>query len=193
MPAARQVFLLSPANCAGKRAGYLLRDEAGFDLARRLRSAEGAAIGEVFSFMSGLYFRGKLAYSRVFAKPPEGLEGIHVIVPGHGLLSPDYRIGLAELREIAAVPVDPGVPQYLEPLQHDVRMLHGQLAPADAVILLGSVATQKYLGPLAQIIGDRLRYPADFVGRGDMSRGSIMLKCAAAGRELDYVRAAAAA
>ena len=61
-----RVFLLSPASCHGERARLLLRDEACFDLALRLRG-EGAPLGEVFSFLSGLYFRGKLAYARAFA------------------------------------------------------------------------------------------------------------------------------
>src|SRR2546422_2716140 len=76
MPPGHQIFLLSPANCAGKRAGFLLRKDARSPLAQRLRSGEGATIGEVFTFMSGLYFRGKLAYATAFASPPEGSVGV---------------------------------------------------------------------------------------------------------------------
>ena len=47
-----------------------MSDRATFDLAVRLRGPGGAALGEVFSFMSGLYFRGKLAYARTFPAPP---------------------------------------------------------------------------------------------------------------------------
>lgn len=183
----RQVFLLSPAHCGGKRAGFLLRPQASFDLALRLRSSEGATIGDIFAFMSGLYFRGKLAYSRKFANPPATCGGIHVIVPGLGLLPPDHRVDLTGLEEIAKVPVDPAEPRYLTPLQRDLEQLDGQLGAGDTVILLGSVATPKYLRPLSQIVGERLRYPKDFVGLGDMSRGSIMLRCAAEGRELSYI------
>src|SRR5947208_4538410 len=87
-----QVFLLSPANCSGKRAGLLLRKDARSALAQRLRSEEGATIGEVFTFMSGLYFRGKLAYASAFAQPPDGCGGVHVIVPGRGLCPPRARV-----------------------------------------------------------------------------------------------------
>ena len=66
-----KVFLLSPANCAGNRARIVMSERASFDLAVRLRRREGAPIGEVFAFMSGLYFRGKLAYGRAFALPPD--------------------------------------------------------------------------------------------------------------------------
>src|SRR6266567_6105316 len=100
-----RVFLLSPANCSGKRAGFLLREDARSALAQRLRSAEGATIGEVFTFMSGLYFRGKLAYASAFAKPPDGCVGTQVIVPGLGLRAPHDTIDLDGLHAIARVPV----------------------------------------------------------------------------------------
>ena len=67
-----RIFLLSPAHCGGKRAELLLNDRASFSLAVRLRSEAGATLGEAFSFLSGLYFRGKLAYADHFARPPEG-------------------------------------------------------------------------------------------------------------------------
>src|SRR5437868_11877516 len=100
-----QVFILSPANCSGKRAGILMRPQAEFDLAVRLRTT-GAPIAEIFSFMSGLYFRGKVAYARAFASPPAAVTGVHVIVPGLGMLPPDHVVDLPSLREIAQVPVD---------------------------------------------------------------------------------------
>lgn len=183
---ARKVFLLSPANCAGKRAAILMRKEARFDLALRLRSS-GAPVGEVFSFMSGLYFRGKVAYAGAFGNPPEGCFGAYVIVPGQGLLPPDHVVDLAGLRAIAKVPVDPDEPRYTQPLSRDIGLLHRRMGADDIVILLGSLATPKYLVPLGSIIGARLHFPREFIGRGDMSRGSIMLRCAAEGRELEYV------
>ena len=42
-----RVFLLSPAHCGGQRARLVLRQAARFDLARRLRSWQGASLGEV--------------------------------------------------------------------------------------------------------------------------------------------------
>ena len=190
MPTTRQVFLLSPANCSGKRAEFLLRRNARSPLAQRLRSGDGASIGEVFSFMSGLYFRGKMAYSSAFADPPEGCAGAHVIVPGLGLRPPSTVIDLGGLRAISRVPVDPTSKRYLTPLRRDAARLAEQLGPADAAILLGSIATPKYLEPLRPILGAKLRVPREFIGLGDMSRGSLMLRHAGEGRQLTYVERA---
>ena len=185
MPA-NQVFLLSPANCGGKRAGYLMRKGASFDLAVRLRT-EGASIADIFTFMSGLYFRGKVAYSAAFAKPPAGCGGVHVIVPGRGLLDPETVIGLDDLKAIAKVPVELSSRKYLKPLREHAGELHARLGDDTAVVLLGSVATAKYLEPLGKVFGGRLRYPREFISRGDMSRGALMLRCAKAGQELTYI------
>src|SRR5205809_4167807 len=135
MSPSHQVFLLSPANCSGKRAGFLLRKDARSALAQRLRSREGATLGEVFTFMSGLYFRGKLAYAAAFANPPEGCPGVQVIVPGLGLRPPGATIDLDGLRAIAQVPVDPGDRRYIHPLQRDAARLAEQLRPGDAAVL----------------------------------------------------------
>lgn len=182
----RTVFLLSPAHCGGKRAGYLLGSNGRSTLAQRLR-AGGAPIGEVYQFMSGLYFRGKLAYARAFADPPTGGHGVLVIVPGWGLKPADATIDLEVLRAIAQVPVDPAEPRYLEPLRRDADRLASQLEPGDATILLGSIATAKYLEPLQASLGSRLRVPRVFVGMGDMKRGSLLLKRVALHEQLDYV------
>lgn len=187
MSPSHRIFLLSPAHCSGKRAGFLLRKNARSTLAQRLRSTEGATIGEVFTFMSGLYFRGKLAYASAFAHPPDGCVGIQVIVPGLGLCPPDAIIDLAGLRAVARIPVDPRERRYTEPLRRDAARLVERLLPTDACILLGSIATTKYLEPLSDVLGPRLRIPQEFIGRGDMSRGSLMLRCAAQGRELTYI------
>jgi hypothetical protein len=187
MSPGHQVFLLSPANCAGKRAGFLLRKDARSVLAQRLRSEAGATIGEVFTFMSGLYFRGKLAYALAFAQPPDDCGGVQVIVPGRGLCPPQTSIDLPGLRAIARVPVDPGDRRYTGPLQRDAARLAERLLLTDAVVLLGSIATPKYLEPLKEVLGPRLRFPQEFIGRGDMSRGALMLRCAAEARELTYV------
>lgn len=180
------IFLLSPANCAGKRAGYLLRSDGRSDLAQRLRSRAGATIGEVFTFMSGLYFRGKLAYATAFAITPHDVQ---VIVPGWGLRAAGTTIDLEVLRAIAQVPVDPDNDRYTGPLRRDAARLAEQLGPSDAAVLLGSIATPKYVQPLQEILGERLRVPREFIGLGDMSRGALMLRSAAERRELDYVEA----
>ncbi|PYM96639.1 MAG: hypothetical protein DME04_01435 [Candidatus Rokuibacteriota bacterium] len=182
-----RVFLLSPAYCGGERARLVLSDRAAFDLARRVRGAAGAPIGEVFSFMSGLYFRGKLAYARAFARPPQGRVGIYVITPTDGLRPADETVDLERLRRFASVDIAGDDPRYREPLDRDARRLAEETGTAGEVILLGSIATGKYVEPLLTALGERLRFPLDFVGRGDMSRGGLLLRCARAGTELTYV------
>jgi len=190
MSPCHQLFLLSPANCAGKRAALLLGRGGRSALAQRLRSGAGATLGELFTFMSGLYFRGKVAYAAKFANPPDESSGILVIVPGLGLCPPDAVIDLPGLRAIARVRVDPHERRYTRPLRRDAARLAQRLHPGDAAVLLGSIATPKYLEPLTEILGPRLHVPQEFIGRGDMSRGALMLRCAAEGRELTYLCAA---
>ncbi len=185
-----RVFLLSPAHSGGERAKLVLNERARFPLAEQLRT-EGAALGDIFAFLSGLYFRGKLAYTRAFADPPPGLTAALVITPGRGLLPPDLRVTLDELRAMATVPVDLAEPRYRLPLERDARQL-AAIADAADIVLLGSVATAKYVEPLLAIFGDRLLFPSAFVGRGDMSRGGLMLRAARSGVELDYVPVAGA-
>ena len=185
-----RVFLLSPALLSGKRAGHLLGDDARSPLAARLRSGTGASIAEVFCFVSGLYFRGKLEYASAFASPHLGGAGIHVIVPGLGLRSPNEIIDFEQLRAIANVPVVADQPAYYEPLRLDVRALSQALPPRAEVVLLGSIATSKYMAPLAEGLGDRLRVPRELIGLGMMSRGSLLRRCAKEGRELAYVPSA---
>jgi hypothetical protein len=183
--------LLSPANPSGVRGRMLMDDRAEFDLAVRLRS-EGAMLGDIFAFISGLYFRGKFAYSSAFAAPPPGLPGSLVITAGLGLLPPATRITLADMRSIADVPIDLANPLYRNPLERDATSLFRAIPSDCDVVLLGSIATPKYLVPLIDIFGSRLLFPSDFVGRGDMSRGGLMLRCAREGTELDYIPAPAA-
>lgn len=184
--AAHRVFLLSPADCAGRRARMLQSDGADHDLARLLRGRDGAELGDVFAFVSSLYFRGKLAYARAFARPPRGQPGIHVITPSDGLKLPEARVRAGDLRRFGKVEVSADETRYTRPLLRDLRALAPGWADAD-VVLLGSVASPKYVDLLAPALGDRLMFPADFVGRGDMSRGGLMLRCVAEQRELTYV------
>jgi hypothetical protein len=173
------VFLLSPANCAGKRARLLLTRAATVPLAATLRDG-GATLGDAFSFMSGLYFRGKLTYATAFGTPL-------VIAPGRGLVPADLLIGHSDLEAMAAVPVDPANPRYAEPLVRDARLLERAVGRDGRVVLLGSIATGKYVEPLDQVFGERLLFPATFVGRGDMSRGGLLLRHARSGEPLEYV------
>jgi hypothetical protein len=180
---ALRIFLLSPAHCGGKRATILLNDRAAFPLAQQLRSA-GISLGEAFSFLSGLYFRGKLTYAGRFARPPAGESGVQVITTDRGLLPADTAIGVRELREFGTVDIRSDHPRYRTPLQRDATRL--RQAPDLEVVLLGSVATGKYVDVLLEVMGERLLFPTDFVGRGDMSRGALLLRAAREGRELAY-------
>jgi predicted kinase len=187
----RRIFLLSPANAAGVRAKMILREGATFPLAVRLRE-EGLPLGEIFSFISGLYFRGKLAYARAHAAPPSGLPGIVVITASGGLVSPDRMFRLPDLLGITSGDIAAGAPEYRLPLERDARLLYEHMGSESEVVLLGSVATPKYVEPLLEIFGERLMFPQEFVGRGDMSRGGLMLRYAAERRELTYVPVAGA-
>lgn len=181
-----RIFLLSPANLAGIRAGYLLNPSADFDLACRLRR-NGVPLGELFSFVSGLYFRGKLAYARAFAAPSSGLSGSFVITSTAGLLQPDTIVTIEQLREWAAGEIDAMDRRYRDALDRACALLLPRLGDAYEIVLLGSIATPKYVEPLLKVFGERLFFPAEFVGRGDMSRGGLMLRAVEAGKELRYV------
>ncbi|HET9325466.1 MAG TPA: hypothetical protein VFQ05_01710 [Candidatus Eisenbacteria bacterium] len=187
----QSVFLLSPAHCGGRRAQILMSGRAAFPLAVRLRE-NGASIGEVFTFLSGLYFRGKLAYGRAFARPTRAPHGVLVITPGWGLIPPDQRITMSDLLGIAGVGVDPAEPRFRAPLERDCAALARALDDADQVVLLGSIATGKYTDVVERHFQSRLQFPSAFVGRGDMSRGGLMLRCVDEGKPLEYVPVAGA-
>ena len=182
----KRIFLLSPANAAGARAQLLLRGEAEFPLAHQSRT-RGLPLGEAFSFISGLYFRGKLAYATAFADPPKGAPGALVITAGGGLISPETLMTREELCRISAIPVNAEEPRYRVPLERDAKLLAAQLKGSCEVVLLGSVATTKYVEPLVAVFGEHLMFPAEFAGRGDMSRGGLMLRCVRAGVPLTHV------
>lgn len=187
-----RIFVLSPAYAGGERARMILHDRAQFDLARRLRSREGATLGEVFAFLSGLYFRGKLAYANAFARTARGICGVLVITPTRGLVDAAVKVSLRDLREFAEVNIDETDLRYREPLARDARRLARKLTSHCEVVLLGSIATGKYVNVLLETFQHRLRFPADFVGRGDMSRGGLLLRCAADKTELPYISVAGA-
>jgi hypothetical protein len=170
----------------------VLSPRAAFPLARALRSPAGAPLGEVFSFASGLYFRGKLAYAEEFARPPPALPGAFVIVPGAGLLPPAVAVRDRDIRAFARVPVDAHDARFRAPLERDARLLAGRVGARAEVVLLGSIASDKYVAPLLAVFAERLLFPASFVGRGDMSRGGLMLRAARAGVELEYAPVASA-
>ncbi|HEX3645586.1 MAG TPA: hypothetical protein VHT95_08255 [Vicinamibacterales bacterium] len=187
-----RIFLLSPANCGGARARQALSPNAQFALAAALRSSDGAPLGELFSFVSGLYFRGKLTYARRFARPadpdnPVVGSGIHIITANAGLRSPDTLVTRAAVQAFGQGDIDANNARYRRPLEASARALLAETGADCEVVLLGSVASPKYVDILTAIFGARLLFPIAFVGRGDMSRGGLLLRHASNGTELDYV------
>jgi hypothetical protein len=196
-PGVGRIFLLSPANCGGRRATQILSPRAQFALAAELRSERGAALGDLFTFISGLYFRGKLTYARRFAVPPDRENpvvgcGVHIITPNAGLRGPDTLVTEHALRGFADGDIDLANAAYRQPLERAARALLEEIGPDCEVVLLGSIASPKYVDVLIEIFHDRLRFPMDFVGRGDMSRGGLLLRKAREGVELDYAPVAGA-
>jgi len=177
-----KVFLLSPANLNGPRAKQFTSPRAKFEAARMYQSPEGVPIALAFAFMSSLYFRGKIAYALQFG----GVEGTRIITPGFGLVSPDWRLTQERLKVMSRIDVDASIAKYRKPLERDARELAASLEPDAQVVLLGSVASGKYVDILWPAFGDRLVFPGIFAGLGDMSRGGLLLRAARANKELDY-------
>jgi hypothetical protein len=188
----QRIFLLSPAYAGGRRAQMILSERAQFELAKKLRGKSGATIAEVFTFLSGLYFRGKIAYANAFARNSNDDCAVFAITPSRGFVDVRSTITLADLQEFAAVDIDEEDPRYRKPLEKSVRCLAKTLPRDCDVVLLGSIATGKYVDVFLKHFKERLRFPADFVGRGDMSRGGLMLRCAADRTELKYISVAGA-
>jgi hypothetical protein len=182
----RRLFLLSPANLRGIRSSHVLGDGAKSELALTLRQ-QGVPLGEVFSFVSGLYFRGKLAYAQRFAEVAGNIRPAYVITACAGLVPSDTRVTLERLREFSVGEVDAQNQTYRKALCRDAEALLGLLGSQCQIVLLGSVATPKYVEPLVDVFGEQLLFPAEFVGRGDMSRGGLMLRCVDRGTQLTYV------
>jgi hypothetical protein len=179
------IFLLSPARCSGERAEILMTSE-GSSLGKQLRSKNGAPLGDVFAWLSALYFRGKLAYARRFSPLPP-----LVIAPGAGLPPADVRILAGDLRAMGAVDVSSTNERFVAPLRRDAGIIAAR-SDIERVVLLGSIASGKYTDTLLELLGPRLLFPSDFVGRGDMSRGGLMLRAARSGEELAYSKVAGA-
>jgi hypothetical protein len=166
-------------------------EKAKFELAVRLRE-QGLPLGELFSFISGLYFRGKMAYARAFGEISSSTPGAYVITAGRGLIPPETVVTQNELRKLSAVPIDHRDARFRRPLERDARLLVEMIGADCEVVLLGSIATPKYVEPLLGVFGERLLFPSEFAGRGDMSRGGLMLRCARENVPLTYVPVATA-
>ena len=185
-----RVFLLSPARLDGQRAQLLFHPRTAFPLAAALRTREGAAIGEVFRFLSGLYFRGKLAYAKHFAAPPKSPwigSGALVMTANRGLIPVEARVCIEHLEAFAQTDIRHDAEDFRVPLERDAKLLREALGEKGDAVLLGSIASKKYVEPLVEVFGDRLLFPSDFVGRGDMSRGGLLLRRVDANEELPYI------
>ncbi len=189
---ARRIFLLSPANIRGIRGSQIMSDGMQSGMAVRLRN-QGVPLGEIFSFISGLYFRGKLAYAEKFAEVAGDVRAAYVITASAGLIPCETQVTLERLREICAGEVDPANEEYRGPLDRDSATLSELVGTDCQIVLLGSIATSKYVEPLLECFGEQLFFPAEFIGRGDMSRGGLMLRCASTGVPLTYLPFARAA
>jgi hypothetical protein len=191
MAAASRIFLLSPARLDGERGKMLLRPASHSSIAKALRTREGCPIGDVFRFVSGLYFRGKLAYANAFARAPKGASwmgnGALVITQNRGLVPVATRVCLEHIEAFASTNIHANEPAFRRPLTRDARLVEEALGDDGEVVLLGSIASAKYVDALVEVFGDRLLFPGDFVGRGDMSRGGLMLRSVDAKTELGYV------
>jgi hypothetical protein len=180
------VFIVSPANLGGERARLLFRDGAASALARQVRTPEGAPLLDVFSFISSLYFRGKVAYAAAFGRPPSGVDGTLVITPGEGLVPASEPLTIARMRLWAEVEVDHRNDSFTRPLVEAVEALERAHGATTRFVLLGSVATNKYVRPLTRVFGDHLLFPTEFAGLGDMSRGALLLRAVRDRTELTY-------
>lgn len=118
--------------------------------------------------------------------PPEVDAGALVISAGDGFVPLNERITADRLRLWAEVEIDQRNPAFTEPLIRDAETLERAYGATTRFVLLGSVASDKYVRPLTRVFGDHLLFPSEFVGRGDMSRGALMLRAARDGAELAY-------
>jgi hypothetical protein len=162
----------------------LLSEKARFPLADRLRRAADVTLGEAFAFLSGLYFSGKLTYARRFTRPGPDSWRVQVITTNRGLVPVDTLITVQDLRDFGAVDIRTDDPRYRKPVERDAARICASSDPE--VILLGSVATGKYVDVLLEFFGERLVFPTAFVGKGDMSRGSLLLRAVREEQELEY-------
>ena len=186
-----RIFVLSPANCNGLRARCVLKKNCESELAQRLRG-DGAPLGEVFSFLSALYFRGKLAYAQAYADPPSNCPGIMIITPTAGLVPHDTLVRVSTLRGFSRGRIHVKNRGYCSWLQRTAKKLAIQMGADCELVLLGSLATGKYLDILRPIYRSRLRVPEKFIGLGDMSRGGLLLRCVRENQQLNYIDAAIA-
>lgn len=182
-----RIFLLSPATAHGARAKTLLAPEPRSPVATQLASADGMPLGQIFTYLSGLYFNGKLTYARHYSTPPPSLgrTGIYIITMTDGILTPEHRIGLDDLQRYAAA--EKQTEDGRRALETSARALAETIGPRCDVVFMGSVASDKYTAIIEPVFGRRLLFPPELVGRGQLGRGALLFRCVRENRELDYV------
>jgi len=94
------------------------------------------------------------------------VPGVLVITPTRGLLLPEQPATLDLLREFASVDVHARNARYRGPLERDARLLAERIPTRGEIVLLGSVATGKYVDVLGAVFQNRLRFPVEFVAAG---------------------------
>ena len=151
------IFLLSPANLSGVRGELVFNPQADFPVARQLK-AGGAPLGELFSVVSSLYFRGKVAYATAFAHPPQDHPGALVITPGDGLCflhEPVTLNGCGAGRRFRSMRKSA---VHRSALASRAALLRAHGATT-RFVLLGSVASGQCVDPLVRVLGERLLFP----------------------------------
>ena len=146
----------APGGCSGRTADPIWRN---------VSAGPARALGDVFSFLSALYFRGKLAYAQAFSCPPSDCPGIFIVTPTAGLVPHDTLIRLPKLRGFSRVPIHVKNRLYYSSLRRTAKKLASRIGSDCEVVLLGSLASRKYLEILSPIFGSRLIIPAEFIGR----------------------------
>jgi len=96
-------------------------------------------------------------------------------------------VTLKDIERFGGVPIEADESRYRYPMEADAKRLAEKIGPRCEVVLLGSVATGKYVDVLEPIFGKKLLFPKEFVGHGDMARGGMLLQRAASGLELSYI------
>jgi len=109
----------------------VLRQNSAMPLAVALQEHR-LTLGAAFAFMSGLYFRGKLAYAEAF---DPGLARTFVITPTRGLQSPRLVVNAELLEEFAEVDIDAEEERYRAALELDAAELAARLPDESRVVL----------------------------------------------------------
>ena len=126
----------------------LLNPGANFELAAKLR-AGAATLGEVYSFISGLYFRGKVAYSDAFGSAPQDLPPAVVIVQGLGLLPLQTLMTAEKLTAAGAVSIERDHIAYRTALLRDAKAVKSASGASCQFVLLGMTAQYDLISALS--------------------------------------------